>query len=64
MVKFFKREKIKEECMSKTKKKTKKGNPKKTKHLDFIDLPNGIVDKIYDKLAKTIPKKKKTRRSA
>lgn len=50
--------------MSKTKKKTKKGNPKKTKHLDFIDLPDGIVDKIYDKLAKTIPKKKKTRRSA
>lgn len=53
--------------MSKTKKKTKKVKPKKTKHLDFIDLPNGIVDKIYDELAKTIPKKKakkKTRRSA
>jgi len=51
--------------MSKTKKKAKKVKPKKTKHLDFVDLPDGYVDKIYDELAKTIPKaKKKTRRSA
>ena len=51
----------------KTVKKTKKkGYPKKTKHIEFIDVPDSIVEKVFDELAKTIPmpetSKKKTKK--
>tara|TARA_R100000700_G_C3073953_1_gene82778 strand:+ start:358 stop:558 length:201 start_codon:yes stop_codon:yes gene_type:complete len=49
-----------------TKKKVtkKKGYPKKTKHIEFIGVPDSIIEQVFDELAKTIPEKPKKKKKS